>query len=361
MNKKIMILLLTVLMLVSCRPAAVEEVPELMTPVGVSMDTAIVKRQDLYKIQRYTGHISTVSEEAYFLVDGKIERLEVSYGDHVNKGDIIARLEDKDLTEQIAALEQRIERQNQRNEFTNQELQLQLELSKNTLNELYAAGVDWSGRRLASLDVEQKELDITQAQERQELDLAQIEEELENLKSQQADKVLKAPVTGHVVYVGTQVVEGGWIKAYQPVYCITDESSLYAVTLQVPDSLLHQAERIRAVIDDKEYEAENVPYSSEDMLTMVLSGSGVLSRFALPKDADVQAGDFVVIYVEALRRGSALTIPANAIYRDEAGSYVYVVEDGSRHRQSVEAGLVTDLVVEIVSGLEEGDEVYVKE
>ena len=56
-----------------------------------------------------------------------------------------------------------------------------------------------------------------------------------------------------------------------------------------------------------------------------------------------------------------LTVPVNALYRDETGQYVYRMEDGKRVRCEVEVGMTSDVKAEILEGLQEGDEVYVKE
>ena len=362
MNKKWCLLILALLLLSGCAKQVKQTAPELLTPVGVSMDTAIAVKRDLCKQQRYTGSISCESEEVWFTTDGELKSMLVTYGDEVKKGDVVALLEDKELNEQIEDLEQQIAYQKQVDEYTNTQLDLQRELSQNTLNELYANGVDWSGRRLAALDVEEKELAMKQAEEQQALYIAELEEKLEDLKSQKETKVLKAPVSGHVVYVNDQLIEGEWVTAYTPVYCITDESQLYAVTTLVPDGIMRAAEKMYAKLGNEEYEVEHVPYSQEKLLAMVLaSDTALTSRFKLPADADIHPGDFAAIFVEYLGKENVLTIPANAVYTDDAGSFVYLVQEGKRLRQSVETGLVTDTFVEIESGLEEGDEVYVKE
>ena len=52
--KKIGILLVAVLLLASCSSKAEEMVaPELLTPAGVSMDTAIVQRKDISRKQGF--------------------------------------------------------------------------------------------------------------------------------------------------------------------------------------------------------------------------------------------------------------------------------------------------------------------
>ena len=60
-------------------------------------------------------------------------------------------------------------------------------------------------------------------------------------------------------------------------------------------------------------------------------------------------------------RENALCIPATALYRDSRGAYVFKQENGQRKQTYIKAGISTALRVEVLSGLEEGDVVYVSE
>ena len=73
------------------------------------------------------------------------------------------------------------------------------------------------------------------------------------------------------------------------------------------------------------------------------------------------AGDYAAVCLVSKSVPDALLIPANALFRDSSGKYVYVYEaDGeTRVRRSVETGVTTDWQVQITDGLEEGEIVYV--
>ena len=61
-----------------------------------------------------------------------------------------------------------------------------------------------------------------------------------------------------------------------------------------------------------------------------------------------------------MRRENVLKIPLNALYSEDDMYYVYIIEDGeTRVRRNVEIGAVSAAEAEIVSGLEEGDVIYV--
>lgn len=53
----------------------------------------------------------------------------------------------------------------------------------------------------------------------------------------------------------------------------------------------------------------------------------------------------------------AVTVPMEAVNTDVDGQFVYVVKDGLVKKRIVETGLTTDFEVEIISGLEEGEQV----
>lgn len=53
----------------------------------------------------------------------------------------------------------------------------------------------------------------------------------------------------------------------------------------------------------------------------------------------------------------AITVPMEAVNTDVDGQFLYVVRDGRLERRGVETGLATDLEIQIVSGLEEGEQV----
>lgn len=58
MVKKIVVLFLCLILLAGCSKKQAYEAPELMDPVGVSMDTATVTRKDIYHLKTFTGTVT---------------------------------------------------------------------------------------------------------------------------------------------------------------------------------------------------------------------------------------------------------------------------------------------------------------
>jgi multidrug efflux pump subunit AcrA (membrane-fusion protein) len=94
-------------------------------------------------------------------------------------------------------------------------------------------------------------------------------------------------------------------------------------------------------------------------------------RFAFQSQEDIKRageglpdgiplGAFVVITISQEHADDAIVIPINALYEDPLlGDYVYVRRDGVKYFQPVETGIRNAAEVQILSGLSEGEVVYV--
>ena len=82
------------LLLAGCaQKAEVVEAPELLEPVGVKVDTAVVERGDLFTLSSYEGSLVAAAEELSFEIDGQIKNVFVWPGKHVEAGDVLFELE----------------------------------------------------------------------------------------------------------------------------------------------------------------------------------------------------------------------------------------------------------------------------
>ena len=66
------------------------------------------------------------------------------------------------------------------------------------------------------------------------------------------------------------------------------------------------------------------------------------------------------IILTANIKDDVLTVPLNTLYRDSEGYYVYKAEGGQRVKTAVAVGVKNETMAEIIGGLSEGDEIYVK-
>ena len=83
-------------------------------------------------------------------------------------------------------------------------------------------------------------------------------------------------------------------------------------------------------------------------------------RLAFAGPSTLAANAPVSVEILLDQRSNALVVPTPALLRDDLSAFVMVVgEDGRAHRRDVRPGLVTDTLVEIVSGLDAGTRVVV--
>jgi len=79
-------------------------------------------------------------------------------------------------------------------------------------------------------------------------------------------------------------------------------------------------------------------------------------RGTLPNpDRSLLPGNFVSVELVLQRRANAVQIPTNAVIRDLEGAYVFVVENDTARRRPVELGQRRNAVVEVVEGLAPGE------
>ena len=105
---------------------------------------------------------------------------------------------------------------------------------------------------------------------------------------------------------------------------------------------------------------EGVQWVNEKVI--VNNGVTPVSKFKLKDldDKEIYVGDYASVIVVKNYRADVLAIPQNAVYSDASGDFVYEIKGDERIRRSVVLGLSDNANVEIVSGLEEGAQVYVK-
>ncbi len=121
--KKIMgVCMAAVLLLSGCGETKALEVPELIKPVGVDMDTAQVVKMDLSGVVAFSAQIVPSVEELSFLSSGSIESLNVSIGDKVKAGQLLASLsvasgKAKNLRNEIETLKAQNEDRNKQGQY----------------------------------------------------------------------------------------------------------------------------------------------------------------------------------------------------------------------------------------------------
>lgn len=348
--------------------------PELLEPVGVQVDTAVAQFSDMVEIvyqsntdgsrgDVYEGKILPYVEPLYFEVSGTLDELKAAQGDEVKEGQVLATLDPEQLNERIANLRSQINNLNTVGAFDDRVKNADIKIAQIQLEMLKKDGASEEALRVKELDIQLLQTQLKQAREERSLQIQELERQIGNLSKGLTDLSLTAPFDGRIVYVDSMLQTYGndHVSASEEVFYIADETRLRIETDYITERILESVERVYALIDGREYDLVYAPYDSAEFLEMVRSNQ-LKTRFTFADSTEeLISGQKVYVILVKQSRENVLTIPTNALFEDSGVYFVKKIVDGQQVRTEVSVGLVTDAKAEILSGLQEGDVVYVKE
>ena len=355
MKRKLFALMLAVMMLLLAGCASeTQEVPELLVPVGASLDRTQVTVGDMEDSTVYAASVAPRYTSLYFTQDTVIGQIAKPLGSEVKEGDVIISMDVSSVQRRISALNaeeaqlvEDAEYESRLHDIDMELYQLQMEKAANE-DERYDIETD-----MLLYDLEYENAVATR-QER----LDSIATERAELETQLAGSAIVAPSDGHVVYIGCSV--GQTAGAYDVVCVVTDINSPVIQSDFVTAATLNDAVEVFALVGDDRYPLTAEPVDEDDYAVSMLRGGQYLSVFTTDTTEGLTIGESAVVCVVNVRKEGVLKIPLNSLFSEDDVYYVYIVEDDeTRIRQNVEVGVITSTEAEIVSGLEEGDMIYV--
>ena len=258
-------------------------------------------------------------------MSGRLTNLYAKDGTQVQRGSLLAKIDDSELQAQLKQAE------------SNQQLAQQKFDRVKTLFEKDGA---------TKADMESAEASLKSA-----------EASVELIKAQIAKTEVRAPFAGKLGFVDVSV--GAWLTTGTPIVSISDVKKLkakfalpqrYASTLKVGDAVELRDEERGVTVNGK-----------VKALEAALSESSRTRQILVEVDnakGELLAGSYTKVSA-AMQSGFAksIPVPAEALTLDKDGAYVYVVNDGKAKIKHVETGLRTPIAVDVVNGLDEGDTV----
>ncbi len=176
------------------------------------------------------------------------------------------------------------------------------------------------------------------------------------------DATITAPFDGVVVDVG--ISEGDMTSPSLPAIVMVDLSRLHTDVFidELDIGRVRVGQKVALELDafpDEELKGEvthidAIGTESQGLVTYKVTID--LGNPDLPIKVDMTASVKMIV----AEREDALLVLARAVRRDSQGKYVEILEGAELKRVSVQIGLSDEAYVEILSGLEEGEEVVVK-
>lgn len=328
--------------------------------VVVSVETAEITRGEFRVTGDYAGEFR--SEEMTELsadVAGRVTSLNAHIGDEVAEGDVLAKIDDASLRQQVRELEANVAvaRANR------QEAQVELEnLEANLRRRKPLLDRDMVSER----EIEELESSIRRAEQQISVAEATIEQNEARLASAREDlgnTAIRAPFEGRI---GMRYVErGAHVSPGQPIFSLIDDGKLF-LSVRVPERHAPRVHRHTPVTVRVGAMGQRELTGEIHRIAPVLDSSTRSLRVDVTVDADedlmLRPGMYARVSLELGYREDALTVDNQAILGLADGTpYVWKVVDGKAQRQSFsQLGLQGRDRTEIVEELEEGDRVVVR-
>ena len=274
-------------------------------------------------------------------VGGQIKAIYVKEGQVVRKGQLLLKLDDAVIRQNVVAARQGIAAT--RN---------QLELAKN----LYQRTKNLWDQHIGT------EVQLLQAKTNVEVLENQLKTQQENVKAteeQLATTNVVSPISGVAEEVDVHVGEmfggmfaGGGIK-------IVNTSNLKVIT-DIPENYLSRVSKGTPVLIsvpdvDKQYN------SSISLISQSISPTsrGFIAEAKIPNDKSLKPNLTALVKIQDYTVPNAITVPVNTLQTDEAGKFVLVaVKEGNKiiaRKRQVQIGELYGDRLEVKSGLQTGD------
>ena len=317
-----------VLLLIACQQGDdvgdEQEEDEEAPPVPVETNVPI--RGDIFATYTGTAPIEAFAEaDVIAKVDGEVRELHVEEGDMVNKNQTLATLDGDRLRLELSESQARLKKMQQ--DFQrNRELQEKDLISEGDFEKI-------------QYDLEALEASYNLA--RLELDYTQIRAPISGVVSERYLKLGNTIKTGEpvfrvtsldplVAYMHIPEREFRQIAAGQPVHIEVDALNGVPVVAAIT--------RVSPIVD---------PDTGTFKITIELTGT----------DLGIKPGMFGRMNIVYDKHENVLQVPRSAIIETASDTSVFVVEDEIGIRKAVETGFSSDGMVEITSGLTDGENV----
>ncbi|MBQ7016681.1 MAG: biotin/lipoyl-binding protein [Firmicutes bacterium] len=356
MEKRICALLLTGVVginLIGCGLMPKEEeyptTPVLSKEETEEYKVATVGRRDIQVVEEVRSLYTPAETERYGFKVGNevISEVYVDLGDEVKAGDVLAELDVSQQKEEIRRQKEQVDDLYLEREHLKESMEISLQEA--VLQDQYANENHYEGWKSQEETVKAKYDDqfvvVNDSIYLAELRLEKAEREMEN-------RQIIATMDGTVTEL-YQFKEDELVQKNKTVIKISDLDSVMFRVYSDNSDLLTVGETYTLVCGSEEYEVVAELIEWEELQDEV-----VLKMVDPTQDVEVGANG-VIQFIMQERKG-VLCIPKSAVTESTEGSIVYCVnEKGFRELREVELGLDDGTVIEVLSGLEEGELVII--
>ncbi len=330
---------------------------------GKTVKVEKVKAKDISETVSGTGTVKPVKTVTIMSeVMGKIIKLPVKEGDFVKKGDLLCRIDDKNLRNEVARLRAELKRQ----KLILKQLEVDLGQTEKELNRkkrLYKSGIlskdDYekieSEYQSKKLKVEQQRFYLKQTK-------ASLDKAIENLSKTRILAPIDGKITSLKKEIGEQVIQGTINNPGSVIMVLSDMNKLeLEVDVNEVDAVLLKKGMDTDIhldaFDNKVFKGEvkQISESAEKPVGRDVSLFKVKIDFK-ENNKRIKPGMSGRAEIVVRRSKNALTIPIETVIKDEKGKeYCFKVVNGIAKKTFIKTGISDDFYVEVKEGLNKGD------
>lgn len=310
----------------------------------LAVETTTVKSEVASYTLNLPGELAPFEEvELYPKVTGFVEQIFVDRGSHVKKGQLLARLEAPEITQQFAAAAAKEREVLERLQYSQQSYNRFLQASK-------------SEGAVAAIELEQAKARLM----RDSALYQSLKAEMHAAKHLASYLEIRAPFAG--VISDRTVSKGALVGANEkPLFTLAQQDRL-RLTIAIPEK------HAQALSDSTEirYRISNYP---EKIFTAKISRSSEVldkSLRSLMVEFDIDntnrklnGGEYIQAEVNFRRSAPSIWVPVTSVVNAPSGMFVLEVQGDTLRRVMVKQGVRKDSVIEVYGELEEKDVIVV--
>lgn len=316
----------------------------------VELQSAMVTRRDIGSTVIATGIIKpSVGSEVRVgsRVSGIVKKLHVNIGDRVTQGQLLAELDQTELTSRFNQATAALKNTKTKLEYANLDLDRKRELIKQSF-------------------VSQSELDEAErVQDMTESELEQAEANLDYARIQLGYTKIHAPIPGVVASVSTQEGETVAASFASPTFVTIidlERLEVWAYVDETDIGRVEEGQQAFFTVDtytDTDFEGVvTAIYPKAEIQDNVVNYITIL-KITDRQDKVLRPEMTTTVSIFLERKIQVLAVPSNAVQREEGQKFVYVAQNGRIEKRPVKVGWKDKKYTEILEGLAEGEEVVI--
>ena len=321
----------------------------------IKVKTASAEKGQLEAVYKITGAlvpVDTAKISAQMM--GKVSEINVEEGDTVTAGQVLAKLDDTQLSAQLSQAQASY----QGSMNSEKQAKINVDNAAATLERTKSLFAEGAVAKV-QLDADQKAYDLAKSQYESSLSagVGGSKASVENINAQIQNSIIKSPIPG--IVVSKNITVGETATVGNPMITVADMSSLKlkGTISQAALPYIKKGDPVDLFIDI--YPDRTFKGTISDIGSMSVStGAYFPIEISMPNTGNFASG--ISAHAEIKATGAErLIVPASAVVDNNGEICVFVIQDGVAKKTTVMTGLQNDEQIEILQGLKGGETVAV--